>query len=99
MNEATNVPKARSPSLPRNLQSATARCYSHSIRRKRALLERIRVDLVNWLKPNDAGLTIDLRERLANIDWRLGISPPRRGPEPPMPERSATPESAETIQS
>ncbi|MDE2821056.1 MAG: hypothetical protein OXI40_15090 [Chloroflexota bacterium] len=42
---------------------------------------------------------IDIRERLANIEGRMGIYPPRRGVEPPIPEPAAEPESGESAQS
>ena len=42
---------------------------------------------------------IDVRERLANIEGRMGIYPPRRGVEPPIPEPAAMPESGEPSQS
>lgn len=42
---------------------------------------------------------IDVRERLANIEGRMGIYPPRRGVEPPIPEPAAEPESGESSQS
>ncbi|MDE2949956.1 MAG: hypothetical protein OXT68_04240 [Chloroflexota bacterium] len=42
---------------------------------------------------------IDIRERLANIEGRMGIYPPRRGVEPPVPEPAAEPESGESAQS
>ena len=42
---------------------------------------------------------IDVRERLANIEGRMGIYPPRRGVEPPIPELATEPESGERAQS
>ena len=42
---------------------------------------------------------IDVRERLANIEGRLGMYPPRRGVDPPIPEPAAEPESNEPAQS
>lgn len=42
---------------------------------------------------------IDVRERLANIEGRMGIYPPRRGVEPPVPEPTTEPEGSETAQS
>lgn len=42
---------------------------------------------------------IDVRERLANIEGRLDLYPPRRGVEPPIPEPGAERESGEPAQS
>ena len=42
---------------------------------------------------------MDLRERLAHIEGRLGFYPPSRGVEPPIPEPGAEPESSEPAQS
>jgi len=44
-------------------------------------------------------LIVDIRERLANLEGRVGIYPPRRGLEPPIPEPVALPESGEPSQS
>ena len=41
---------------------------------------------------------IDIRERLANIEGRMGIYPPRRGLEPPVPEPVVEAESSEPSQ-
>lgn len=42
---------------------------------------------------------IDVRERLANIEGRMGIYPPRRGVEPPMPEPAPEQERSELSRS
>ena len=40
-----------------------------------------------------------IRERLANIEGRLGMYPPRRGVEPPVPELAEAPAGEESTQS
>ncbi len=62
---------------------------SHS--RKQELYQLSNQELLHHL--------IDVRERLANIEGRMGIYPPRRGVEPPIPEPAAMPESGEPSQS
>ena len=42
---------------------------------------------------------IDVRERLANVEGRLDLYPPRRGLEPPIPDPAGEPESGESAQS
>lgn len=40
-------------------------------------------------------LLVDIRERLANIEGRMGIYPPRRVPEPPLPEPAPESQASE----